>query len=193
MKENMSNQSEVQRDIWRERAHLQPPASNPEPLAPPRWREDFPINWEDDHYVTRREFTTFLTLISGALLLGTGLVGLREWRRRWRATHSAAMRIGQMSEISVGGVKLFHYPTPDDPCLLLRLSADRFVAYSQKCTHLSCPVVYRAIDRQLHCPCHEGRFAVENGQVLAGPPRRSLPRITLALKGEDIWATGVEV
>ena len=29
----------------------------------PHWREDFPINWEDDHYVTRRSFTTFLTFI----------------------------------------------------------------------------------------------------------------------------------
>jgi len=159
----------------------------------PHWRADFPVNWEDDHYVTRREFTTFLTLISGALFLGTGLVGLRErWRRR-RAPHPAAMRIAQVHEIAIGGVKLFHYPTPDDPCLLLRLSTDHFVAYSQKCTHLSCPVVYRVREQQLHCPCHEGHFAVETGQVLAGPPRRVLPRILLALKGEDIWATGVEV
>ena len=41
---------------------------------PPRWHEDFPVNWEDDHYVTRRAFTAFLTLISGSLFLGTGLV-----------------------------------------------------------------------------------------------------------------------
>ena len=33
------------------------------PDSIPRWREDFPINWEDDHYVTRRSFTTFLTFI----------------------------------------------------------------------------------------------------------------------------------
>ena len=42
------------------------------PDSIPRWREDFPINWEDDHYVTRRSFTTFLTFISSALFLGTG-------------------------------------------------------------------------------------------------------------------------
>jgi Rieske Fe-S protein len=53
--------------------------------------------------------------------------------------------------------------------------------------------VYRAGDQQLHCPCHEGRFAVETGQALSGPPRRSLPRIVLAFRGGEIWATEVEV
>ena len=28
---------------------------------PPRCNEDFPIAWEDDHYVTRRELVKFLT------------------------------------------------------------------------------------------------------------------------------------
>ena len=34
-----------------------------------RWQEDFPIRWEADHYVTRRELTKFLTLGS-CLLVG---------------------------------------------------------------------------------------------------------------------------
>ena len=38
-----------------------------------RWREDFPIGWEADHYVTRRELTKFLTLGS-ALLVGANVV-----------------------------------------------------------------------------------------------------------------------
>lgn len=159
----------------------------------PRWREDFPVHWEDDHYVTRRQFMAFLTLISGALFLGTGLVGVREWWRRRYATRPTPARITAVTEVPVGGAKLFHYPTPDDPCVLIRVSADRFVAYSQKCTHLSCPVVYREMDRRLHCPCHEGLFAAEDGRVLAGPPRRPLPRIVLTLRGEELWATGVKV
>lgn len=161
----------------------------PDPL--PRWREDFPINWEDDHYVTRREFTSFLALISGALFLGTGLVGVRAWWRRWAGRAPAPVRIAQAAEVPVGGVTLFHYPTSDDPCLLIRPATDRFVAYSQKCTHLSCPVVYKAADQRLHCPCHEGHFAVDDGRVLAGPPKRPLPRITLTRSGEEIWAMGV--
>ena len=34
---------------------------------PPKWRQDFPIEWEGDHYVSRREMVKFLTL--GSLLL----------------------------------------------------------------------------------------------------------------------------
>lgn len=166
----------------------------PDPVSPvPRWREDFPVNWEDDQYVTRREFTSFLALVSGALFFGTGLVAVREWWRRWRLASPASARIASMAETPIGAAKLFYYPTPNDPCLLVRLSADRFVAYSQRCTHLSCPVLYWAADGQMHCPCHEGRFAVEDGRPLAGPPQRSLPRIMLTLRGEEIWATGVEV
>lgn len=158
--------------------------------TPTRWREDFPVNWEDDHSVTRRQFTAFLSLVSSALFLATGFVGVREWWRRRLATEPLPVRIATVGEVPVGGVKVFHYPTPHDPCLLLRLSADRFVAYSQKCPHLSCPVVYRGIDQGLYCPCHAGRFAAEDGRVLAGPPRRRLPRVVLARRGDELWATG---
>lgn len=155
-----------------------------------RWREDFPVNWEDDRSVSRRQFTAFLTLISGALFLGTGFIGVREWWRRRSAAPPSPARIASVSEVPVGGVKLFHYPTPHDPCVLLRLATDRFVAYSQKCTHLSCPVVYRGMDEGLYCPCHEGRFAAEDGRVLAGPPRRPLLRVLLTRRGDELWATG---
>jgi len=30
--------------------------------APEKWREDFPIEWGTDNYVTRREFRTFIVL-----------------------------------------------------------------------------------------------------------------------------------
>ena len=31
----------------------------------PRWREDFPVRWDEDNYMTRRELAKFLTLGSG--------------------------------------------------------------------------------------------------------------------------------
>jgi Rieske Fe-S protein len=43
-----------------------------------------------------------------------------------------------------------------------------------------------------HCPCHEGIFDLRTGGVIAGPPPRPLPRITIQLHGDDIYATGVE-
>ena len=93
----------------------------------------------------------------------------------------------------MGGVKLFNYPGAHDPCILVRTAADRFVAYSQKCTHLSCAVYYAPGKNRIECPCHEGYFAVEDGSVLQGPPPRPLPRITLERRGSELVATGVQV
>ena len=52
---------------------------------------------------------------------------------------------------------------------------------------------YEENNIQLHCPCHEGFFALNDGRPLAGPPERPLPRILLQVKDEAIWATGMQV
>ena len=170
----------------------QPPTPNPQPPPAPHWREDFPINWDDDHYITRREFSSFLTLISGALFLGTGLVGLREWWKRWRPARLTPVGIAQVTEVPVGGVKLFAYPTREDPCILIRTGAESYAAYSQKCTHLSCAVYCAKEQNRLECPCHQGFFSVADGSVIQGPPQRPLPRVTLAVNNGRIQATGME-
>jgi Rieske Fe-S protein len=66
------------------------------------------------------------------------------------------------------------------------------VAYSQKCTHLSCAVYYSAGEQKLVCPCHRGYFSIEDGSVLQGPPPRPLPRIVLENRMEALVAVGVE-
>jgi hypothetical protein len=35
----------------------------------PRWRQDFPIDWPEDEYVARREFTKFMVLTNWRLPL----------------------------------------------------------------------------------------------------------------------------
>ena len=151
------------------------------------WREDFPIHWEDDEYVTRREFTKFLGLTSFALFLGTAWIAVWERLQRWHPGAGPAQRIANVTELDLGEVKLFRYPTAQEPCILIRTAQDRFVAYSQLCTHLACPVVYEGEKERLHCPCHEGYFSAEDGRVLAGPPKRSLPKIALSVRGDEIW------
>ena len=153
----------------------------------------FPIPWEDEQSVTRRNFMSFVLLLSATLLASTGILGVANWFRRRAAAQFSPALIATRNEVSVGAAKLFNYPTAYDPCLLIRLSEDQFVAYSQKCTHLSCPVIYQAKKHEFFCPCHAGRFAVEDGRVLGGPPQRSLPRILITVSGDEIWATGVRV
>jgi Rieske Fe-S protein len=86
---------------------------------------------------------------------------------------------------------VFHFPEGSAPRLLIRLTADRFVAYDQQCTHLQCPVVPRVAEGRLHCPCHNGWFDLESGRPVAGPPQRALPRITLEVSGGTVYATGI--
>lgn len=157
----------------------------------PRWREDFPIEWERDHYLTRRELAKFLTLGSG--LLGAASLGIAAAGRRWHPPQYPRVRIARASEIGPGRALAFRYPTSEDPCLLLHLPDGQLVAYSQVCTHLSCAVIYRPAQNLLFCPCHQGAFSSKEGRPIAGPPQRPLPRILIERDGEDLMAVGVEV
>ena len=56
----------------------------------PVWKDDFPISWVDDHYVTRREFTKSLVLVSCAAFCANGALvamGALEKRRVLQAGH----------------------------------------------------------------------------------------------------------
>jgi Rieske Fe-S protein len=155
----------------------------------PKWREDFPIRWEADNYITRREFTKFLVLVSGATFAGNGYFVLQG--RREEAAERVRVEIARVEEVPVGGVRLFRYPTPNDPAILIRLAENEWVAYLQRCTHLSCPVHYSAKSGRIECPCHNGAFEAQTGKVLEGPPPRPLPKIVLRIEEGKIYAEGV--
>jgi Rieske Fe-S protein len=157
----------------------------------PRWREDFPVRWDEDNYMTRRELTRFLTLGSG-LLAGVNVliafVGLTQ-----NVVAPPALRIAGVEDVPPGGSLVFHYPTDRDPCILVRDASGRLDAFSQVCTHLSCAVVHNVTTRALDCPCHKGSFSPADGRPLAGPPTRRLPRIRIERRGGDLVATGIDV
>ena len=156
----------------------------------PAWKDDFPISWVDDHFVTRREFTKSLVGVSCASFAASAVLSVKAAATRGEEPLPAVL-VGERDELPVGGSKVFAYPEAHNPCLLIRVGADAFVAFDQKCTHLGCPVLYEAEERRLHCPCHEGYFSVADGRVLGGPPPRPLPRIELETRGREVWAVGV--
>jgi len=159
--------------------------------AQPAWRQDFPIDAPQDLYVERRDFMKFLVLTSAAFVLGQVSIGIQNWYRR-RSGQPPMRRIASVDELPVGGTVGFSYPDEHEPCLLVRLTAGEFVAFNQKCTHLSCAVIPRPAEGSFYCPCHEGRFDLRTGVPTAGPPRRPLTRIVLDIRGRDIYAVGVE-
>jgi Rieske Fe-S protein len=161
------------------------------PLAEqPAWRQDFPIDWPQDEYVGRRDFVKFLTMTSLAFVVGQLWIAGQSWRRR-RRPPPGARRIASVTDLAVGGSLVFEYPAAHDTCLLVRLAEQEFVAFGQKCTHLSCAVIPRPAEGVFHCPCHEGIFDLRTGRVIAGPPPRPLPRVVIEIHGGEIYATGV--
>ena len=158
----------------------------------PKWRQDFPIDWPEDHYVSRRDFTKFMVLTSFAFVIGQVWIALQNFFRTRRG-EPAIRQIARADQMPIGGALIFEYPAPHDTCLLLRLNEQEFVAYSQKCTHLSCAVVPQLESNRLYCPCHEGAFDLASGAPTAGPPQRPLPRIKLEIYGDAIYASAVEL
>jgi Rieske Fe-S protein len=159
--------------------------------AQPAWRQDFPIDWPQDLYVERRDFMKFMVLTSAAFTVGQLWIGVRNWYRQ-RTGQPPVMRIASVDEIAVGAAVGFSYPHEHEPCVLVRLTTSEFVAFGQKCTHLSCAVIPRPERGDFYCPCHEGHFDLRTGVPTAGPPQRPLTRVVLAMSGRDIYAVGIE-
>ncbi len=158
----------------------------------PRWRQDFPVDVPQDTYISRREFAKFLVLTSAAFTTGQFWILWENWRRQQEPA-APVLKIAELAQIPVGGSLVFHYPTPDEPCLLIRPDANTLRAYSQKCTHLSCAVVPEVERNLLACPCHHGYFSLATGEVLEGPPQRPLPQIVLEVRETAVYAVGVEL
>jgi len=177
------------RTIDREQITIAPDGAPPD--MQPAWRQDFPIDWPQDLYVERRDFMKFMVLTSAAFTMGQLWIGVQNWYRK-RTAQPPVQRIASVDEVAVGGSIGFTYPNEFEPCLLVRLTTSEFVAFGQKCTHLSCAVIPRPTEGSFHCPCHEGRFDLRTGVPTAGPPRRPLTRIVLELRRQDIFAVGVE-
>jgi Rieske Fe-S protein len=156
----------------------------------PAWRGDFPIDWPQDAYVERRDFVKFMVLTSLAFAVGQFWIAGENWLRRRRALPEI-VRVASLDQLPVGTSTVFAYPTEHDPCVLVRPDANVLLAYSQKCTHLSCAVIPSPSDGVIRCPCHDGVFDLATGRPIAGPPKRPLARIALEVRGGEIYATGV--
>jgi Rieske Fe-S protein len=167
------------------------PPDRGSPAAQPRWRRDFPIDWEDDDYISRRELVKFVVLTSGAFAVGQLWILARAlfWRDRPSPEPQA---VATVEELPVGGAKTFAYPESGTTRLLVRTGPRDFVAYDQRCTHLQCPVIPAVEKGKLHCPCHNGWFDLQTGAPAGGPPQRRLPRVNLEIRGEQVYAVGVE-
>ncbi|OOV27586.1 (2Fe-2S)-binding protein [Flavobacterium sp. LM5] len=150
------------------------------------WKKDFPILKQQASNVSRRDFAKFLTLVSGGLMVGSGLVAAKAYilpKEEVEGEHFVCKK----DEIPVGGTRAFVIEGSTIPYILIHLESGEFKAYEQKCTHLSCSVFYKPGTNVIYCPCHNGSFDANTGEVLAGPPPRALPNLEVFLIGNDLY------
>lgn len=155
----------------------------------PKWQLEFPYRWDRDDAVTRRELLHFAVYTSGALFAGTA--GIAVLSRLRRAEPGPRVEVVREDELGPGEARYFEYPRGEQ-AVLVRTRGGELVAYSQRCTHLSCAVVYEGHAQRFYCPCHDGAFDVASGAPIAGPPRRPLARVRLERDGGVVYAVGIE-
>src|SRR5437660_6293756 len=78
----------------------------------PLWRDEFSVFTADERYVSRRQFSKFLTLTSLAMFAGNVWILMRSWM--YREPGYRPQVVARAGEMPIGGVKMFHYPGPRD-------------------------------------------------------------------------------
>lgn len=167
------------------------PTTHPPISGQQKWRTDFPVDQAQDVFIARRDFTKFLVLISSAFVFGQFWIVLKSLIQRNEFPTLIKRKIVSVDSIPIGGSLVFEYPGPNHTCVLIRLSEQNYLAYSNKCTHLMCPIIPEVKEERLHCPCHHGLFDLKTGIPIAGPPRRALTKINLSVENGEIFAIGV--
>ncbi|MFE5769889.1 Rieske (2Fe-2S) protein [Streptomyces sp. NPDC056485] len=99
------------------------------------------------------------------------------------AVPAAPVELGAVSEVPVGGSKLFR-----EKKLVVSCPAEgQYKAFSAQCTHAGC-VLDKIDGGEGNCPCHGSRFDVTTGKVLRGPATDPLPAVPVKAEGGKLIA-----
>lgn len=86
-------------------------------------------------------------------------------------------------KLAPGTALAFQVPS-GNPGLLFVTKDGKFKAISALCTHQGCTVKWQGSDKDLICPCHGSKFAL-NGKVELGPATIPLPTYAAHKQGDD--------
>lgn len=152
------------------------------------------IHKQNERSLDRRGFMKTMVGAAGVFAVSTlpwGVIAGKELAGLGSKSH-ARKKIADAAALKVGDTVEFAYPGDHESALLIKLGDNKYAAYQNACTHLRCPVFYKKESNEMICPCHHGKFDPADGKPVAGPPRRPLPEIILAVEGGAIYATGVK-
>jgi quinol---cytochrome c reductase iron-sulfur subunit, bacillus type len=145
---------------------------------------------------TRRKFLSRLSLgLSGlaAAVVSVPIIAyllsplLRPAPQVWRDVGMVdSFRVGDTVEVAIEEPSPLPWAgqTALTAVWLRRTGAREFIAFAVNCTHLGCPVNWRAEAQLFLCPCHGGVYYAD-GTVAGGPPPQRLLRYDLRIADGD--------
>ena len=69
---------------------------------------------------------------------------------------------------------------------IVREDEKKYIVLSNQCTHLSCRVAWHPDKNEYICPCHNGIYDMEGGNI-SGPPPRPLDRYKTKLDNGHVF------
>ncbi|UAJ81215.1 Rieske (2Fe-2S) protein [Leifsonia sp. ZF2019] len=90
-----------------------------------------------------------------------------------------------LSSIPVGGAVSASIGSA--PVVVAQPTAGTVVAFSAVCTHQGCTVAPQG--KEFDCPCHGSTFDAATGDVINGPARDPLPKLTATVSGDTVTVT----
>jgi Rieske Fe-S protein len=125
----------------------------------------------------RREFLVKAGIITGGLVLTVSSLRSAAGAMTFE---DVTIAVGADSPLArAGGYEIVN--SSAGKLIVIRDGADKFTAFSAKCTHRGAIVEYDPVAKQIHCPRHGSRFDAETGAVVKGPadePLKSYPAAT---------------
>jgi cytochrome b6-f complex iron-sulfur subunit len=136
---------------------------------------------------TRRSFFKRLSQILIGLWVAGFSAGIISFLRRPGRLQNLAettVEAGPLDGLSPGQGRLV--TGSHRPFWVILAPNQQVVALPAVCTHLHCILDWDEDRGQLVCPCHLGTFDL-NGNVLSGPPPRSLALLPVMVRGGKIY------
>lgn len=132
----------------------------------------------------RRRFLKIFIAVLGSVTLSSFVYSLVKFLAALPSRMAETNRMTiRKSDIPAGEAKNIVFRNM--PVVIINRPEKGFIALSRTCTHLGCLVEYHHIKQRLICPCHAGNFDLE-GNVMSGPPPKSLTAIPFKIEGDNI-------
>jgi nitrite reductase/ring-hydroxylating ferredoxin subunit len=147
----------------------------------------------EERRVSRKGFLRTVLAVGG-LFVSYGMLGgiVLKFLWPWRKDVKQKIFISYAGSVPAGQTINFLTPSGESYLLSSREvdGKNEFFAFSNRCPHLGCKVIWEHEKSRFFCPCHGGIFN-ENGIAIAGPPakaKQALKKCELQVIDSAIYA-----